>query len=104
MWYLQDAVTALVFDTTSSNSGWKSGAAKLLEHFVSKNLFYLVCRHNIYELVMKATYQCVFGKETTGPQNSNFYHFKKKWSSVDKIQRFQTPSFERNWKLLRAKL
>ena len=34
LWQLEDKVRALVFDTTASNSGWKNGAAKILEELL----------------------------------------------------------------------
>ena len=43
---------------------------------------------------MKAIYQCVVGKEATGPEKSSFNHFKEKWSSINKTQNFQTLSNE----------
>ena len=52
MWQITNNVKALVFDTTSSNSGWKNGAAKLLEEQLGRKVFYHACRHHIYELVI----------------------------------------------------
>ena len=46
---------------------------------------------------MRATYVCLeslFGIGTTGPENRSVDHFKEKWLSVDKTQRFQMLSFE----------
>jgi hypothetical protein len=43
-------IKAMVFDTTPSNTGWKSGAAILLERLLGYALFYLACRHHISEL------------------------------------------------------
>ena len=40
---LQDAFKALVFVTSSSNSGWKSGGTKLQKHLMAKKHFYLDC-------------------------------------------------------------
>ena len=52
MWNVESAIKSLVFDTTASNSGWKSGAARLLEDLFQKKLFYCACRHHIYQLVV----------------------------------------------------
>ena len=38
-WQLVEEVVALVFDTTSSNSGWRNGAARMLECFLEKKVF-----------------------------------------------------------------
>ena len=36
MWNVESAIKSLNFDTTASNSGWKSGAASLLEDIFQK--------------------------------------------------------------------
>ena len=77
MWQITNNLKALVFDTTSSNSGWKNGAAKLLEEQLGRKVFYHACRHHIYELVIRAVWKSIFGKETTGPENPIFNEFKK---------------------------
>ena len=43
MWQITNNIKALVFDTTSSNSGWKNGAAKLLEEQLGRKVFYHAC-------------------------------------------------------------
>ena len=54
MWQITNNFKALVFDTTSSNSGWRNGAAKLLEEQQGRKAFYRACRHHINELVIRA--------------------------------------------------
>ena len=93
LWDLTDEVKAIVFDTTASNSGWKSGAAKLLENLLNRKVFYNACRHHIYELVVKVAWISIFGKATTGPENQLFNQFKSKWSNIDKHQTFKTLKF-----------
>lgn len=89
-WNIKDAVTALVFDTTASNSGWKKGAAKILEDLLGRKVFYHACRHHVYELVVKDVWKSLFGKATTGPENAWFAHLKRNWSSLDREQQFKT--------------
>ena len=88
-WQLVEEVVALVFDTTSSNSGWRNGAAQKLECFLEKKVFYHACRHHVYELIVKAVWQAIFGEKTTGPENSHFYQLKTKWSLIDKNKSFK---------------
>ncbi len=45
-----NAIKAMCFDTTASNSGYRSGAAVLLEIMIGYSIFYLACRHHIAEL------------------------------------------------------
>ena len=53
-------IIALVFDTTSSNSGVHEGAAKWLEEILGPVL-YNACQHHMYELHLKHPYQAVMG-------------------------------------------
>ena len=53
-------ILALVFDTTSSNSGYKEGAAKWLEEALGPVLWN-ACRHHVYELHVKHPYEALMG-------------------------------------------
>ena len=44
------AIKGMCFDTTACNSGYRSGAAVLLERMIGYSIFYLACRHHIAEL------------------------------------------------------
>ena len=45
-------IFGMVFDTTNSNSGVKSGACVLLQKLLQRNVLWLVCRHHICEGVL----------------------------------------------------
>ena len=81
---------ALVFDTIASNSEWKSGAVKLLEEEIGPKVFYHVCRHHIYELILRGIWRVLFGETTMGPENIFFNDFKSKWDNIDKSKSFRT--------------
>ena len=87
----------MVFDTTASYSGWRSGAAKILEDLVNRKLFYNACRHHVYELVVGAAYKAVFGKETSAPENPHFNQFQSRWSKLDLTQDISTLDFSCEW-------
>ena len=53
-WNLVDRVIGMCFDTTSSNTGWMSGAAVLIESKLQKPLLWLPCRKHIAELMLRA--------------------------------------------------
>ena len=72
IWKIADNMKALVFDTTSSNNGWKCEAAKLLIKKLSRKVLYNAWRHHIYELVVRTLWKSLFGKETTGPKITMF--------------------------------
>ena len=44
-------IAALVFDTTTVNSGQNKGIVVRLQSEFGKNLLQLACRHHVYELV-----------------------------------------------------
>ena len=103
LWELIDNVTTLVFDTTASNSGWRCGAAKLLEELMGKKLFYHACRHHIYvsaikSVVIKSVYQQIFGPAISGPENVLFKEFKSAWSSIDTTQDIKTLELDPSYK------
>ena len=42
-------IIGCVFDTTNTNSGWKSGITVRLEKFLEKRIIHVYCRHHIFE-------------------------------------------------------
>ena len=88
-WNLDSKVKALVFDTTASNSGWKRGAAKLLEDFLQKKVLYHACRHHVHELIIGAVWKSLFGATTIGPENPLFKQFKNTWQHIDTSKPFK---------------
>ena len=82
-WSLLQNIEALCCDSTASNTGRMNGACVLLERLIDKDLLYFICRHHIYELVLRSTFEIKFGK-TTGPEIQLFKNFGDVWESVDK--------------------
>ena len=101
---IADNMKALVFDTTSSNNGWKSEAGKLLQEKLDCKVFYNACKHHIYELVALALWKSMFGKETTGPEMTTFNEFKSNWDKIDKQKSFETSIFSDLWLENKAKV
>ncbi|CAI6355634.1 unnamed protein product [Macrosiphum euphorbiae] len=73
----------MCFDTTSSNTGKNKGSCVLLERKLGKNLFWLACRHHIFELVIGAAFQAVLPSAISGPDNRIFVRFQSYWSEID---------------------
>lgn len=80
-WKITDRVQAISFDTTSTNTGQFQGASLLLEQILERDIFYLPCRHHIYELQLKEVSEAKFGK-TSGPGVPMFARFKEKWDNI----------------------
>lgn len=79
-WKVKENVIALVFDTTSSNTGLRNGCAVLIEKDLNRSLLWLACRHHVYEVHMKNTWQDLSGK-TAGPDELLFKRFQSNWNS-----------------------
>lgn len=62
---LMQWVVGLVFDTTLSNTGIENGSAVLFERELERFLFYIGCRHHIYEVYLKTCFDAIFGKSGT---------------------------------------
>ena len=77
-----DTIIASSFDTTSSNTGRKSGSTVLLQKLLNRQLLWLSCRHHIAELILKAAFKSLFGK-TTAPSTTLFSTLKSSWASLD---------------------
>lgn len=82
-WSMLKNIEALCCDSTASNTGSINGACTILEQYLAKDLLYFICRHHIYELVLKCTYETKFGK-TSGPDVQLFNKFEEFWKSAEK--------------------
>ena len=77
---VQDCV-GTCYDTTSSNSGFKSGAHFRIEKQVQHAILELECRKHVHEVHVTHANKAVFGP-TKGPQKSHYKKFKDDWSSL----------------------
>ena len=80
-WSIQGEVVGMVFDTTSSNTGVKSGACKFIEEWRGSPLLWLACRHHVAELHMGTVVHVVTGN-TNDPGVKLFRRLKKEWSQL----------------------
>ena len=81
-WNLEERVAGLAFDTTSSNTGCRSGACVLIEQKLGKDLLHFACRHHILELIVGAAFTSLLGG-TSGPDVPLFKRFKQHWEFID---------------------
>jgi hypothetical protein len=81
-WKIKDRITAMSFDTTSSNTGSKSGACTHIEAMIGRDLLHLACRHHMMEIVA-ARVLAVCGIPSTGPDILLFKRFQQYWKSID---------------------
>ena len=72
---------AVVFDTTSSNSGKWRGSVALLEELLHRVLLWLACRHHVSELCIKHAHEAVRGP-SSGPDDPLFKRFKERFGFI----------------------
>ena len=75
-------VAGMVFDTTSSNTGPNSGACARLEFYLNQKMLHFACRHYIYEIVLRASFELYMGG-TSAPKVLLFERFQKFWDRID---------------------
>lgn len=85
---LLDNVEALCCDSTICNTGRIKGACTILEKLLNKDLLCFICRHHIYELVLRSVFELKFGS-TSGVNVQEFTKFKNFWTSANK-QEFES--------------
>ena len=76
-----DKAEAVVFDTTSSNSGKWRGSVALLEELLQRVLLWLACRHHVSELCIKHAHEAVRGP-SSGPDDPLFKRFKERFGFI----------------------
>lgn len=89
---LEDQVIAVASDTERVNTGELFGIVVYLEGKMKKDLLRLMCRHHIFEVVLKSVFELIFGA-TSGPCVTTFDILKDYWDDI-KSQQFQYASVD----------
>ena len=82
------AFGAMIFDTTSKNSGRIKGGAKILESLLGQKLVWLGCGHHVMEILISAAWAHIFGSKKS-KDNEECKNFKTEWDNVDKDSVFR---------------
>lgn len=75
---LGERLVGLVCDTEAVNTGRRNGVCVGLEKALNKSLLHLMCRHHIFETVLRCVFELVFGR-STGARINNFDTLKVHW-------------------------
>ena len=67
---ISEQIVAVCTDTTSSNTGVKSGAIVLLSNVLGVPLLWLMCRHHIFEIHISHFMTAVTGEKTKSPRRA----------------------------------
>ena len=80
----RDLIIGLVFDTTSINTGIRSGVAVSLEQAFGSKLLFLACRHHVLELLCGAAASMIYSI-TKSPNEAVFQVLASRCSVLDKF-------------------
>ena len=75
-----------VFDTTNTNSGWKSGIVVRLEEFLERRVLHVYCRHHVFERLVNDTVNVCLG-ESTSPEVESYKFLISNWKRIDTTER-----------------
>ena len=72
----KNQIVGCVFDTTNTNSGWKSGVVVRLEEFLDRRIIHVYCRHHVFELMVKDVVGVCLGP-STAPEELSYKFLNK---------------------------
>lgn len=78
---LQERIVALVCDTENVNTGRLNGVCAEIERELRKPFLRLMCRHHIFEVVLRWVFESIFGA-TTGPRINTFNLLNENWHQI----------------------
>lgn len=81
-WDIVNKVSAMGFDTTTSNTGQNIGACTLLQNKLDRKLIQFACRHHMLEIVLKHVFEVKLSV-TSGPDVPVFNRFAAEWENLD---------------------
>ena len=96
-WGATESLVGLVYDTTASNTGNKTGSVIRIERKLNRSLLKMPCRRHVHELHAKHVAFAVSGRVTTGPGDVLFKTFSSAWDELqENIDYDQLSKFD--WK------
>lgn len=78
---LENNIIGVGCDTENVNTGIHNGAVHLLENMLEKELLHLMCRHHIFEVMLKDVFISLFGG-TTGSRVTTFQFLNDNWETI----------------------
>ena len=79
-------IIGCVFDTTNTNSGWKSGIIVRLEKFLEKRIIHVYCRHHIFERMANDVINVYLGS-STAPEELSYKFLIDNWNKLNLCDR-----------------
>lgn len=79
---LENRITGIVCDTENTNTGHLNGVCVRIEEFLERDLFYFLCRHHIYDLILKHVGEFLFGRSTGPTFDYGCTKLKRVWENL----------------------
>lgn len=80
--HLRSRIVGLVCDTENVNTGHISGVCVQVESHLESDVLRLMCRHHIYELVLKSVFEETFGTSVGPTIIATFRPLRDKWDEI----------------------
>lgn len=80
---LRNRIVGIVCDTESTNTGHLTGVCVRIEEFLERELLYFMCRHHIYDLVLKHVGQFLFGHSRAPTFDFGCTELRNAWENLD---------------------
>ena len=75
-------IIGCVFDTTNTNSGWKSGIVVRLEKFLEQRVIHVYCRHHVLERMANDVINVYLGT-STAPEELTYKFLIDNWNELN---------------------
>ena len=75
-------IIGCVFDTTNTNSGWKSGVVVRLEEFLQHRILHVYCRHHVFERLVNDVVTVCLGPSTS-PEEQTYKCLIDNWNKLN---------------------
>ncbi|KAK3918328.1 Kinesin-like protein KIN-12C [Frankliniella fusca] len=75
--------------TTSTNTGWRTGAVKFIEDGLGRTVLYLACRHHALEIIPKHLFDAVVEKSSGPDIGKTCKRLETEWKTLDKTKYLQ---------------
>lgn len=87
---LENKIVGVVCDTENVNTGIHNGAVHLLENMLDREVLRLMCRHHVFEIVLKDVFISIFGA-STGSKDTTFQFLNENWESIKRYRFIYEP-------------
>jgi len=93
-WKCADSIKAMVFDTTSANTGHISAACISIQEKLGRQLLWCPCRHHIGEVILSRVWKSLNIEPSNSPQVSIFSRLRSSFHLISQSKPFC--QFEKN--------